>query len=152
MTGDDVPPTGTPRERGTPGDGSAVDELLDGRRRPETEDDMTLDRLLSALRAPGTADELRGLDTTTAAFVAARAEGARSADVVPFPGRTRRRAATVGVAAVALCALLGGVAAAAVGGHLPDPLQQLAANVAPGSVPAPGDDDSRSGGEAQRLG
>jgi hypothetical protein len=136
MTSSDVSPGGAPREGDGSGDAAAVDDLIDGCRQPETEDDMTLDRLLSALRAPGTADELRGLESTSAVFLAARSEAAASPVVVPIAAGSRRRAVTAGITAAALLATLGlATTAAAYTGHLPRGLQELASETI--GAPAP---------------
>lgn len=138
MTSDDVLPGEGPRDSGGPDDGRAVDDILDGRRRAGTEDEMAVDRLVRALRAPGTAEELRGLEATTAAFVAARA--AAAAPVLTVVGGRPRRSVTAGIAvATALATVaLGGVAAAAYTGSLPRPLQVVAHDVI-GAPAAPSD-------------
>ena len=128
MTGDDVSPREDPRNGGGPGDDPAVDEILDGRRRPETEDEMSLDRLLGALRAPGTADELRGLEATSAAFLSARAEAAAAPGPTLVGGTARRPLAAAGVAVAAVLASVTfvGAAAAAYTGSLPRAAQEWA--------------------------
>jgi hypothetical protein len=154
MTWDDVSPGGTPHDRGVAADDLVVDDLLDGRRRAETEDEMSLDRLLGALRAPGTADELRGLDAAVAAFVQARAEAAAApAPVLVAVGGRNRRSVAAGVAVAAMLATvsMGAAAAAAYTGSLPRPLQEAAHAVL--GAPAPEADAAEAdGAEADGAG
>jgi hypothetical protein len=130
VTSDDVPFGGTPSIGGVPDDDRTTEDLLAGRRRAGTEDEMTLDRLLDALRAPGTVDELAGLEATSAAFRRARAEASAAPALVAVGGRARRSVtAGVAVAAVLATVSMGAAAAAAFTGSLPRPLQHVAHQV-----------------------
>ena len=93
--------------------------------------------LVAASRHPGSDDELAGLDAALTAFatgpsVSAAAVGATADEVVALAtasggARSRRRLRRAGAVGIAGVVLLGSAtAAAAAGGHLPRPLQQIA--------------------------
>jgi hypothetical protein len=148
MAGSHVPPT----ESGA--SGLPWDALLDGRRPPETEDEMKVAQLVAALRAPGTPEELRGADAAVSALLAHRATAvADGAEVVPFVRPGRRRAAVLVAAGLTGTVLFAGTAAAAATGSLPPVVQGWLHAVV--GAPAPVEDvatpattPSRATGEA----
>ena len=147
MTDSYVSSSGAPDDGG-PDDASRLEGLLSGdamptTAMPEMEYEMSVTRLLGALRAPGRPDELGALESTTAAFLAARAETlAAGGVVVPLTAPRRRPAVVAGaaVAGVLAAVAIAGTAAAALGGALPDPIQRWAHN-AVGAPAALGDQD-----------
>ncbi|HJU96600.1 MAG TPA: hypothetical protein VJ644_01375 [Jiangellaceae bacterium] len=111
---------------------------------------LVLSDLVTALRRPALPDELHGEGAALAAY--RQAMSTDDVDEVDEPvSRPSRPAVGPKIAAVALAASLGmgGVAAAAVGGSLPDPLQDIA-HVLFGAPPAQPDsnDGSDPGGIA----
>ncbi len=161
MTDSYVSPSGKPDD-GEPDDARRLEALLasdslPATATPETEYDMSVTRLLDALRAPGRPDELRAVDSTTAAFLAARAETRAAAGVVvSLPSRHRRPAVVAGaaVAGVLAAVAIAGTAAAALGGALPDPIQRWAHNAVGAPAPVDDRDDSDTsttgGGSSER--
>ena len=99
-----------------------------------SDDARAVQRVVMALRAPGHAEELSGEAEAVAAFVAAASSFARRS-ILGFK---------LAVAATAASLVMGGVAAASVGGHLPEPLQVFA-HVMFGAPP-PAEDASVNGG------
>jgi hypothetical protein len=140
MAGADVPPDRTPSRASQPPGDPGLEEILEGWRLLETEDETTMNWLVEALRAPGSTEELSGLDDATTAFLAAR-----SASVVPvLPlasarlARSRRSMLRAGAGAAGVAAsvvFVGAAAAAAYTGSLPAPLQRVAHDVV--GAPAP---------------
>ena len=156
MKGSDVPPTGTP-SHGVPAPQRTVEEILDGVRVPETEDEMSVQALTEALRAPARADELAMLDADVAAFTAARRDvlAAGTAVVLPLAaGRARRPAAlaAAAVAGVTAGVLLVGTAAAALTGSLPAPLQRAAHDLVGAPAPEADSDEASASGSQERSG
>ncbi len=99
--------------------------------RPE-HDDLAAwsdDDLVRALRAPGSATELAAQEQYVAAFREARGSTVRS-----LPRRAAGRFGAGGTAVVVTVALTSGVAAALTG-HLPDPVQQVVHSVTGGVAP-----------------
>jgi hypothetical protein len=97
------------------------------------------DDLVRALRAPGSATELADQEEYVAAFREARGSTVRS-----LPRRAVGRLGAGGTAVVVTVALTSGVAAALTG-HLPDPVQQVVHSVTGGVAP---DVDGRDRGDA----
>jgi hypothetical protein len=104
------------------------------------------DDLVRALRAPGSATELADQEQYVAAFREARGSTVRS-----LPRRAAGRFGAGGTAVVVTVAFTSGVAAALTG-HLPDPVQQVVHSVTGGVAP---DADNRqhddAGGHHRRL-
>ncbi len=149
MTDSYVSSSGAPDDGG-PDDASRLEGLLSGdamptTAMPEMEYEMSVTRLLGALRAPGRPDELGALESTTAAFLAARAETlAAGGVVVPLTAPRRRPAVVAGaaVAGVLAAVAIAGTAAAALGGALPDPIQRWAHDAVGAPAPLGDQDDS----------
>ena len=143
MSDFDVSLSGTP-PHGVPGPAPSFENLLEGARAPETEDEMSVVALTTALRAPARPDELASLDSDVAAFGNVRREArTATAAVVPLESRRSRRPAVLAAAAVAGVAasvLFVGTAAAALTGSLPAPLQRVAHNLV--GAPEPEADSS----------
>ena len=136
MTGRHVPTS----ETGADGPHPEWDDLLDGRRLPETEDDMRVADAVAALQAPGTVDELRDADTAVPALLAVLVAAPwREGVIVPLAPRRRARTAAIAGSVVAATLVLTGTAAAAATGSLPAPLQRIAQSLV--GAPAPVSDD-----------
>jgi hypothetical protein len=149
MNGRDVPSSEAGADEPIPD----WDDLLDGRRLPETEDEMRVSDLVAALQAPGTQEELHGASAAVAALIAEQqAAPAPTAVVLPLAPRRRTRTALVAGSVVALTIAFAGTAAAAANGSLPAPLQRVAASLV--GAPAPQDEgqDQPSGTPASGLG
>ena len=143
MTGRHVPSS----ETGADGPHPEWDDLIDGRRLPETEDEMRVADAVAALQAPGTVDELRGADAAVAALLAAMAAAPapeRESVVVPLAPRRRARTGVIAGSVVAATLVLTGTAAAAATGSLPAPLQRIAESLV--GAPAPASDDQDADG------
>ncbi|HCB07629.1 MAG TPA: hypothetical protein DEQ43_25825 [Nocardioides bacterium] len=108
-------------------------------------DEASLER---ALRAPGTADELADEERYVAMFREARASGDAAPIVLPRRRRTARRVGAGSAFVVALA--VGGSAAAAYTGSLPDPIQEFA-HRALGPVAPPAPDQQRPDRAADRV-
>jgi hypothetical protein len=143
---------GTPSQGGPEPD-PRLDDLVEGRRVAESEDEMSTLLAVEALRAPARAGELGRLDADVSAFAAARREAQAekgAAVVVPLAPRRHRPAAlaAAAVAGVTASVLLVGTAAAAITGSLPDPLQRIAHDLVGAPAPStdqPGGDDETTG-------
>ena len=130
----------TPSDATMPGrdDDARLEAVLEGETPASpTPLESRIARLVAASRHPGTDDELAGLDAALTAFatgpsVSAAAVGATADEVVALAtasggARSRRRLRRAGAVGIAGVVLLGSAtAAAAAGGHLPRPLQQIA--------------------------
>jgi hypothetical protein len=97
--------------------------------------------LLKALCEPGYPGELAGQSAAVAAFSAAREKALLSEKSPRRPLRTRARGAKLAAAAVVGSLVMGGVAAAAVTGSLPGPVQDVAHTL---GLPSAGGDPTES--------
>lgn len=126
------------------GEDAYAEALLAGRPLPDAAPEAwhALGKLTRAARAPGAAEELAGLGAALAAYAGGAQAGAAVAAPVAGPRGLARVAHLSGLSGkvtaltAAVLVPLGGVAAAAYGGHLPDGPQRLAHTVLGAPAPA----------------
>jgi len=126
------------------GEDAYAETLLAGRPLPDAAPEAwhALGELTRAARAPGAAEELAGLGAALAAYAEGARAGAAAGAPVAGPRGLARVAHLSGLSGkvtaltAAVIVPLGGVAAAAYGGHLPDGPQRLAHNVLGAPAPA----------------